>query len=128
VANVDRSNWTDAQKRGRRNKMFGKAQERAVLPVLSRFFGQPFHRNPDSGVKVADVESADYVVEVKAKSTNMPAFLVEAFGQMEAAMAATGKQGRVCVTWLVGRKRRYFVMEEVTGYRDAVEEDTADDE
>jgi hypothetical protein len=85
-----RPDETPAEKRGRNNKAFGKAQERRIAGLVDSWW-----RNPDSGTKVADVESPTHAFEVKATRDHAPVWLQDATVQREAAEAETGKPGRI---------------------------------
>ena len=95
---------------GRNSKARGKQEERNVLALLKAHFGEVFHRNPDSGFKIADVESDTKVVEVKSRLTKSYALLLTAWAQAEAAAKQTGKE-----PWLVfsfkdnGKRTRWII-------------------
>jgi hypothetical protein len=76
-----------------------------VLSVLQDFFGEQFHRNPDNGTKVADVESATVVVEVKSRQTSSWRLLRDAWNQAEVAAEETGKEPYIVVSNVDNRRR-----------------------
>lgn len=98
------------QELGRRSKSRGKQEERNVLKRLSQFFGEQFLRNPDSGFKIADVESPTRVVEVKSRQTKSYALLLTAWEQAEAAHIQTGKEPWIVLSFLdKGKRVRWLV-------------------
>lgn len=95
------------QRRGRNNKARGKSYERVVARLLAQLWQEPVWRNPDTGGKVADCESAVDVVEVKSVTGPSYALLLKAWGQAEAAAAETGKTPHVVLSF-VDNGRRVF--------------------
>ena len=100
----------DWKKLGSNNKKRGKQEERNVLIPLMEHFFQPFHRNPDNGNQIADVESKDFVVEVKSKTTGTPAHLIKGWSQVSEAQKQTGKEPYVVLSYVdKGKRVRWIV-------------------
>lgn len=103
----------DRQKIGRNNKNRGKQEERNVLEPLATHFVEEFHRNPDNGDQVADVESENYVVEVKSKTTGSPAQLIKGWGQVLEAERQTGKEPFVVLSFVDKGKRVRWIVQKL---------------
>lgn len=100
-------------KRGRNAKARGKNEERNSASALNAepgFEGEDFRRNPDNGTKVADLESENYVVEVKSQQKPTYALIKRAWSQALAAHRGTGKHPLIVLTFVdEGRRVRWLV-------------------
>ena len=105
---ISNPDWTPAQRRGSNNKSRGKVYERKVAKLLTKQWGKPVWRNPDSGMKAADCESDSDVIEVKSVTGPPYALLTKAWGQAADAAAKTGKTPHVVLCFLENGKRVYF--------------------
>lgn len=97
-----------AQKRGANNKARGKVYERKVAALLTKLWKKPVWRNPDSGMKAADCESYDDVIEVKSVTGPSYALLLKAWGQATDAAGKTGKSPHVILSFVDNGRRVYW--------------------
>lgn len=102
------------QARGRNNKSRGKSYERVVARLLALLWGEPVRRNPDTGGKVADCESAHDVIEVKSVQGPTYALLLRAWGQAEAAAEKTGKTPHVVLSFVDNGRRVFWHVQKLT--------------
>lgn len=114
----NRGGNSEASRRGRNNKNRGKAIERTVAQLLDNFdFSvlslDRFHRNPDNGVKVADLESDRHVVEVKSRLTPTFALVRQAWEQADAARKETGKDPLLVLSFKDDGQRTYWLVKKI---------------
>lgn len=99
----------DMKKIGKNNKRRGKQEERNVAKVVGGW------RNPDNGTKIADVETDEYCIEVKSKTTGSPAQLIKGWQQALAAAAETGKKPVVVLSYVDKGKRVRWLVKPLQG-------------
>lgn len=87
--------------------------ERKVAALLEKLWGKRVWRNPDSGMKAADCESDDDVIEVKSVTGPPYALLTKAWGQAADAARKTGKKPHVILSFLEGGRRVYFHVQKI---------------
>lgn len=118
----------EAARRGKNNRARGLAIERKVRDLLKKYMNTDAWRVPIRGGPAADVitdrgrcplclheecDRLELAVEVKSKSTDIPAFLAKAFRQSYQASDETGKVPLVVVSYKDGHLRRYLAMFEL---------------
>lgn len=103
----------DRKKIGSNNKKRGASEERAVAALLTDKMEEPFKRVGNRGASSADVESDNYVVEVKSRTQASPLLMREAQEQLEKAMAETGKDGFLVFRYKDNGKRTTWVIKKV---------------
>lgn len=93
---------TENTRRGRNNKLRGKAVEREVATL---FEGK---RMPDTGEHWADVQTETAVIEVKSRQVPTPKLIRDAWDQAETASRATGKVPLVVLAYIDHGRRTFW--------------------